>query len=1106
MLRGLFGTATFAATVSSSSSSSGGPGAVNPAVPVDPSPSPVPKPEDDQLALLPSKAEELLAQSLTTEHLRDHLPFNPMCPFCTQAKQKRKQHRRSKVPREPASQFADIMLADTIVVGQERAAFDGSTCSVSIEDSATGVRAEYPALRKSGDCTETAIRDFVGPRIAAHQQIWADNGLEFESACSRLGIVHKTTTPHNPQSHGLQERGEQTDIQVARTILLCAGFPPEFWSIALSYAAIARSIPTAYKTLHGVDFPGHVIPFGSRVTVVPSPGNGVHKFAPAGEDCLFVGWHLNPGYKFADYKVMTLKSFIEGTPRVFRTRDLALPQMPWVFPARELREKALVQHFANMQLKPNVEILPSFPEESEDELETQDPMIHPASSSSSDARPRSAEIPKGPVGRPATQRPPEYGVSEEMRRKWTNFSSKKKKEIADAYRAQQEAADQRIDAVNQLAKSLAALFMPVIPSAVATSSSADVLDIPSPRPLLQDPGPHREFHAEPPVFSCVTRVLRRNDKEWHCEAATAALDKECLQLMNGVVFDLEPVEFDDIFAQFPEALIADVMIILGIKFAEMDPSLWKFKARSVMRGDKVKDLDGQSVFFSDTATTPSNMETFRSVAVFGEIEGEAASTADALQAFTQIILQPSDGPPTFLRLVDPFWVKHLPIIKKFKNPYFRQRRVLYGDQRASLLWERFLATSLRQCGWTPLPIGQTFGKVYDGDKPVVLPEPFDLDKTIEIVQEIPKSKLRILVFSSYVDDMAMGGRGQKHEWKLLSKYVEFEEPTAFSRILGTMFETLSHPSDADLVLIRMSMTRYAADACEKYAATPGSLKLRPCEVPLVEPSVEILQSSAMQEPGIMAPHAASLLMTLLYLARMVRMDLSFAIGYLARDVTRWSKVHDALLHKVFCYLYSHSELVLQFEISKSDKDTICLVPYADSDFAGDPATCRSTSGNLCLLQGSKTKASIHWSSKRQSSVSHSSTEAECVSAEKVMREVAIPWQGFWSFALGRHILARLQEDNQAAIKVLMNGYSLALRHLTKTHRVNISWLAERFAQCDRYVIDNVPTELQFADGLTKPLCRVKLAKAREQWGLIDVNDSVKPAFVAEKPANAGKKA
>ena len=101
---------------------------------------------------------------------------------------------------------------------------------------------------------------------------------------------------------------------------------------------------------------------------------------------------------------------------------------------------------------------------------------------------------------------------------------------------------------------------------------------------------------------------------------------------------------------------------------------------------------------------------------------------------------------------------------------------LYGDQRASLLWENHLSSAATACGWTQLPLGQTLGKAYNGEQPIALPQPFDLDSTVLVLQKVPNAKLRILVFTRYVDDMAMGGKGQDHEWKLLRKYIECDDP------------------------------------------------------------------------------------------------------------------------------------------------------------------------------------------------------------------------------------------------------------------------------------------------------------------------------------------
>ena len=58
------------------------------------------------------------------------------------------------------------------------------------------------------------------------------------------------------------------------------------------------------------------------------------------------------------------------------------------------------------------------------------------------------------------------------------------------------------------------------------------------------------------------------------------------------------------------------------------------------------------------------------------------------------------------------------------------------------------------------------------------------------------------------------------------------------------------------------------------------------------------------------------------------------------------------------------------------------------------------------------------------------------------------------------------EDNEAVIKIIMKGRSTALRHISRTHRINIDWMYERI-DGDQVCIRHVPTKDQVADMLTK---------------------------------------
>ena len=129
------------------------------------------------------------------------------------------------------------------------------------------------------------------------------------------------------------------------------------------------------------------------------------------------------------------------------------------------------------------------------------------------------------------------------------------------------------------------------------------------------------------------------------------------------------------------------------------------------------------------------------------------------------------------------------------------------------------------------------------------------------------------------------------------------------------------------------------------------------------------------KPGRLQPIAARVLMKLLYGARMARYDLLRAIAYLATCVTKWTEQCDRDLHHLMLYVNSTQDL--QMVNWCGDKLEDCkIVMYTDADFAGCNRTQRSTSGIIIMLVGPNTKMMLSGISKRQSAVSHCTTEAE----------------------------------------------------------------------------------------------------------------------------------
>ena len=148
-----------------------------------------------------------------------------------------------------------------------------------------------------------------------------------------------------------------------------------------------------------------------------------------------------------------------------------------------------------------------------------------------------------------------------------------------------------------------------------------------------------------------------------------------------------------------------------------------------------------------------------------------------------------------------------------------------------------------------------------------------------------------------------------------------------------------------------------------------------------------------------------------------------------------------------CYVYStfHYRLVAWIG---DETENIELHAYADADLAGDRATKRSTSGGFLCLEGPCTRFPIAWASKRQGAVSHSTPEAEIVAADYVVQRMGVPGLDLWDFLLRKKVKLIFHDDNQAAIRVCQTGRNPTMRHLGRTHSIDMAYLFECFRRTD----------------------------------------------------------
>ena len=262
--------------------------------------------------------------------------------------------------------------------------------------------------------------------------------------------------------------------------------------------------------------------------------------------------------------------------------------------------------------------------------------------------------------------------------------------------------------------------------------------------------------------------------------------------------------------------------------------------------------------------------------------------------------------------------------------------------------------------------------------------------------------------------------------------------------------------------------------------------------------------------GVLSAKAAHIVLKALYVARIARYDFMWTVNMLAREVTRWSAACDRRLHRLICYMHQTADWAQVCFVGDSPSDC-WLTLFSDASFAGDLRDSKSTAGDILCLVRPNTFVPISWICKKQGAVSHSTAEAEVISLDAGVRLEGLPALSLWSLVidvfeptsrpekpteltLGERLALRRQsydafcsldyvppslpicygratlfvlEDNDAVIKMIVKGRSPNLRHVGRTHRVDLDWLFDRLTKDPGVFVKWVGTKEQLGDIFTK---------------------------------------
>ena len=127
----------------------------------------------------------------------------------------------------------------------------------------------------------------------------------------------------------------------------------------------------------------------------------------------------------------------------------------------------------------------------------------------------------------------------------------------------------------------------------------------------------------------------------------------------------------------------------------------------------------------------------------------------------------------------------------------------------------------------------------------------------------------------------------------------------------------------------------------------------------------------------------------LYLASIGKFDIYWSVNKLARAVTKWTKACDKRLARLTFYIHHTCECRQCCYVGNTARHCR-LGLFRDSDSAGDLEDSKPTSGGILCIFRSQTFVPVSWMCKKQTHVSHSSTEAEVISLDAGSRMDGIP--------------------------------------------------------------------------------------------------------------------
>jgi len=442
------------------------------------------------------------------------------------------------------------------------------------------------------------------------------------------------------------------------------------------------------------------------------------------------------------------------------------------------------------------------------------------------------------------------------------------------------------------------------------------------------------------------------------------------------------------------------------------------KARLVAQGFSQKE----GIDYGETFAPVARLEAIRILLAFAASRGYKLYQMDVKSAFLNGFIE------------EEVYVKQPPGFEhpNFPDRVFKLQKALYGLKQAPRAWYARLKTFLLKNGFK-------MGSV---------------DKTLFLLRQGNDT----LIVQIYVDDIIFGGSSHalvKKFADVMSKEFEMSMMGELNFFLGLQIKQTSEGTF-------VHQGKYTKDVLKKFAMDDA----KPISTPM--PTSAALDADEDGEP-VDQKEYRSMIGSLLYLTA-TRPDIHFAVCMCARFQASPRTSHRQAVKRIMRYL----RFTPAFGLWYSAASTLSLCGYSDADFAGCRLDRKSTSGT-CQFLGSSL---VSWSSRKQSNVAQSTTEAEYVAAASCCSQLLWMIATLRDFGLSFSRVPLLC-DSTSAISVAKNP---VLHSKTKHIEVRHHFLRDHAEKGD-IKLKYIDTSQQLADILTKPLDQTTFARLRGEFGV-----------------------